>query len=121
MLYQTHLESEWLSYVVYVKVKARRAIVQNAIEFATVATKVVLNVTVISILQDEINKTQIDGNLAKDVLRTKKAHIIKNCDEHIYLFTSQQNLDTPIQELCFYEIHNSVSKIFNLLQKIIHL
>ncbi|GBM13664.1 hypothetical protein AVEN_148187-1 [Araneus ventricosus] len=88
---------------VYAEVKARRAIVQNAIDFATVASKVVPNITVISMLQKDIDKTQINWNLAKDVPGIKKAHIIKSSDDHICLFTSQQNLDTPIQELCYCE------------------
>ncbi|KAF8793879.1 hypothetical protein HNY73_001911 [Argiope bruennichi] len=86
---------------VYAEVKARRAIVQNAVDFATVAAKVVQNITVIPMLQKDIDKTQIDWNLAKDVPGIKKAHIIKCLDEHICLFTSQQNLDTTVQELCF--------------------
>ncbi|GBL91652.1 hypothetical protein AVEN_71310-1 [Araneus ventricosus] len=81
---------------VYAEVKARRAIVQNAIDFAPVASKVVPNITVISMLQNDIDKTQINWNLAKDVPGIKKAHIIKSSDDHICLFTSQQNLDTPI-------------------------
>ncbi|GBN30684.1 hypothetical protein AVEN_116731-1 [Araneus ventricosus] len=85
---------------VYAEVKARIAIVQNAIDFAKVAAKVVPNITVISMLQNDIDKTQINWNLAKDVPGIKKAHIVNSSDDHICLFTSQQNLDTPIQELC---------------------
>lgn len=88
---------------VYAEVKARRAIVQNAVDFATVAAKLVPNITVISMLQNDIDKTQIDWNLAKDVPGIKKAHIVKNSDDHICLFTCQQNLDTPILELCYCE------------------
>ena len=57
--------------------KAKRATVQNAIDLVTVTVKVVPNVTVISMLQNDINKTHIDFNLAKDVPRIKKAHIVK--------------------------------------------
>ncbi|GBL80060.1 Pro-Pol polyprotein [Araneus ventricosus] len=88
---------------VYAEVKARRAIVQNAIDFTTVAAKVVPNITVISMLQNDIDKTQIDWNSAKDVPGIKKVHIVKSSDDHMCLFTSQQNLDTPIQELCYCE------------------
>ena len=38
---------------VYAEVKAKRATVQNAIDFATVAVKIVPNITVISVLQND--------------------------------------------------------------------
>lgn len=81
--------------------KARKARVQNAVDFTTVASIIIANVTVIYVLQNDINKTQIDWNLVKDVHRSKKAHVIKCSDDHICLFTSQQHLDTTI--LCYCE------------------
>ena len=54
------------------EVKARRARVQNAIDFGIFAVKVVPNVTIISVLQNDINKTHINLNLAKDVPSIKK-------------------------------------------------
>ena len=86
---------------VYTKVIERRATVQHVIDF--VIAKVVSNITVISVLQNSMNKTHIDLNLGKNVPRVKKAHIVKSSDNYICLSTCQQNLDTPMQELCCIE------------------
>ena len=60
---------------VYAEVNTRTT-VQNAIVFTAVVAIVVQSITVISLLQNDISKTHIDLNLAKDVLRIKKAQHI---------------------------------------------
>ena len=70
---------------VYAEEKARWATVQNTIDFATVTAKVVQNITVTSVFQNDMNKTHIDLNLDKDVPRIWKAHIVKS--SNICLFT----------------------------------
>lgn len=86
---------------VYAEVMARRAIVQDADSFAKVAARVMQNVKVISVMQQEIDQVQITWDLAKGVSGIKKAHVIKCCNKHVYLFTSAQSLDTPIQQVCY--------------------
>ncbi|GBL98741.1 hypothetical protein AVEN_8634-2 [Araneus ventricosus] len=102
---------------VYAEVKARRAIVQNAIDFATVAAEVVPNITVISMLQNDIDETHINWNLAKDVPRIKKAHIVKSSDDHICLPANKIRIFL-YKSYAIVKIQISISKVPNHLQKI---
>ncbi|GBN44817.1 hypothetical protein AVEN_133510-1 [Araneus ventricosus] len=102
---------------VYAEVKAR-AIVQNAIDFATVVTKVVPNITVISMLQNDIDKTQIDWNLAKNVPGIKKAYIVKISDDHVLVYQPTKFWILLYKSYAVVKIQISVSKVPNHLQKI---
>ena len=70
---------------VYAKVKAKRATVQ--IQLTLLQLLKVPNIIVISVLQNDINKTHTDLNLSEDVPRIKKANIVKSSDVNICLIT----------------------------------
>lgn len=86
---------------VFAEVMGGRVIVQTAEDFATVAAKVVPGVNVIPLMQDEIDKVQIDWNQAKDVPGIMKAHVISCAGHHINMCCSVQSLNTPIQQVCY--------------------
>ena len=83
---------------------------QNAIDFATVAAKLIPNINVIPVMQKDIDKTALNWSLAKDIPGINQAHIVKCADNHICLFTSQRNLNNPIQELCYCDSSEQCSK-----------
>ena len=98
--------------------KARRVVIQNANDFAIVVVKVVPNITVIFVLQSDINKNKINWNLAKNVPGFKKAHIIKSSDDNIRLFTSQKNLVSITHGVYYCEKSEQCLKSAQPLQKI---
>ena len=82
------------------------------------SANVLPKIAVISVLQNDINKNHINWNLAKNVPGDKKAHIMKTSDNHICLFTSQQNLDSCIQDVSYCEQSEQCLKSAQPLQKI---